>query len=135
MSDPDITGDRHNTYGPRMFGEGPQTRSFCYVDDLIEAFIRPMGTSDSLTGPVTLGNPDEFTIPQLAELVIELTNSSSKLINGPLPPDDPRQRQPDVTLVKAELDWASATPLKAGLVETVSYFEQLISDGLALSLQ
>src|SRR5437588_7526885 len=99
-----------------MFGEGPQTRSFCYVDDLIEAFIRPMGTSDSLTGPVTLGNPDEFTIPQLAELVIELTNSSSKLINGPLPPDDPRQRQPDVTLVKAELDWASATPLKAGLV-------------------
>jgi UDP-glucuronate decarboxylase len=143
-----------NTYGPRMhpndgrvvsnfivqalknqpitiFGEGQQTRSFCYVDDLIEAFIRLMRTSDLFTGPVNLGNPEEFTIRQLAELVIELTNSSSKLVNKPLPPDDPQQRQPDITLAKAELDWAPVTPLKAGLVKTVSYFEQLISDGLA----
>ena len=143
-----------NTYGPRMhpndgrvvsnfivqalknhpitiFGEGQQTRSFCYVDDLIEAFIRLMGTSESFTGPVNLGNPDEFTIRQLAELVIELTNSSSKLVYKPLPPDDPQQRQPDITLAKAELDWAPVTALKDGLVKTVSYFEQLISDGLA----
>jgi UDP-glucuronate decarboxylase len=143
-----------NTYGPRMhpndgrvvsnfivqalknqpitiFGEGQQTRAFCYVDDLIEAFIRLMGTSDSFTGPVNLGNPDEFTIRQLAELVIELTNSSSKLVNKPLPPDDPQQRQPDITLAKAVLDWAPVTPLRDGLVKTVSYFEQLISDGLA----
>ena|SRR5438105_8139919 len=144
-----------NTYGPRMhpndgrvisnfivralknqpitiFGEGRQTRSFCYVDDLIEAFIRLMGTSESFTGPVNLGNPDEFTILQLAELVIELTNSSSKLVNRPLPPDDPQQRQPDITLAKAELDWAPVTPLRDGLIKTVSYFEQLVSDGLGI---
>src|SRR5882762_7001286 len=143
-----------NTYGPRMhpndgrvvsnfvvqalknqpitiFGDGQQTRSFCYVDDLIEAFIRLMGTSESFTGPVNLGNPDEFTIRQLAELVIELTNSNSKLVNRPLPQDDPQQRQPDITLAKAELDWAPAISLKDGLVKTVRYFEQLISDGLA----
>ena len=143
-----------NTYGPRMhpndgrvisnfivralknqpitiFGEGRQTRSFCYVDDLIEAFIRLMGTSESFTGPVNLGNPDEFTILQLAELVIELTNSSSKLVNRPLPPDDPQQRRPDITLGRAELDWAPVTPLRDGLVKTVRYFEQLISNGLA----
>jgi UDP-glucuronate decarboxylase len=90
-----------------------------------------MGTSESFTGPVNLGNPDEFTIRQLAELVIELTNSNSKLVNKPLPPDDPQQRQPDITLAKAELDWAPVTPLRDGLVKTVSYFEQLISDGLA----
>src|ERR1700693_1295392 len=124
-----------NTYGPRMhpndgrvvsnfivqalknqpisiFGEGQQTRSFCYVDDLIDAFIRLMGTSESFTGPVNLGNPDEFTIRQLAELVIELTNSSSKLVYKTLPPDDPQQRQPDITLTKAELGWAPVTPLR-----------------------
>ena len=90
-----------------------------------------MGTSESFTGPVNLGNPDEFTIRQLAELVIELTNSSSKLVKKPLPPDDPQQRQPDLTLATAELDWAPVTPLRDGLMKTVSYFEQLISDGLA----
>jgi len=143
-----------NTYGPRMhpndgrvvsnfvvqalknqpitiFGEGQQSRSFCYVDDLIEAFIRLMGTSDSFTGPVNLGNPDKFTIRQLAEVVIELTNSSSKLVNKPLPPDDPQQRQPDITLAKAELNWAPVISLRDGLVKTISYFEQLISHGLA----
>jgi UDP-glucuronate decarboxylase len=143
-----------NTYGPRMhpndgrvvsnfivqalknqpitiFGEGQQTRSFCYVDDLIEAFIRLMDTAESFTGPVNLGSPDEVPIRQLAELVIELTNSSSKLINKPLPPDDPQQRQPDISLAKAELDWAPITSLRDGLTKTISYFEQLISDGLA----
>jgi UDP-glucuronate decarboxylase len=143
-----------NTYGPRMhsndgrvvsnfivqalknqpitiFGEGRQTRSFCYVDDLIEASIRLMRTPESFTGPVNLGNPEEFTIRELAEIVIELTNSRSTLVNRPLPPDDPQQRQPDITLAKAELDWTPVTPLRDGLVKTVSYFEQLISDGLA----
>jgi UDP-glucuronate decarboxylase len=142
-----------NTYGPRMhpndgrvvsnfivqalksqpitiFGEGQQSRSFCYVDDLIEACIRLMGTPESFTGPVNLGNSDQFTIRQLAELVIELTNSSSKLVNKPLPSDDPQQRQPDITLAKAELKWVPATPLRDGLVKTISYFEKLISDGL-----
>ena len=143
-----------NTYGPRMhpndgrvvstfivqalknqpitiFGEGQQTRSFCYVDDLIEAFIRLMDTSESFTGPVNLGNPDKFTIRQLAELVIELTNSSSKLVYKPLPPDDPQQRQPDISLARAQLGWAPVTSLRDGLVRTISYFELLISEGLA----
>ena len=94
-----------------------------------------MGTSNSFTGPVKLGNPEEFTIRQLAELVIELTNSNSKLVNKLLPPDDPQQRRPDISLAKAELDWAPVTPAERWAGETVSYFEQLISDGLALSLQ
>lgn len=143
-----------NTYGPKMrpndgrvvsnfivqalknrpitiFGEGQQTRSFCYVDDLIEAFIRFMGTPESFVGPVNLGNPDECTIRELAELIIELTNSSSKLVNEPLPPDDPQRRQPDISLAKAELDWTPVTPLRDGLVKTMAYFDQMISDGLA----
>lgn len=143
-----------NTYGPRMhpndgrvvsnfivqaiknqpitiFGDGQQTRCFCYVDDLIEAFIRLMGTSESFTGPVNLGNPAEFTIRQLAELIIELTNSSSKLVKKPLPLDDPQRRQPDITLAKTELNWVPVTPLRDGLVKTISYFEQLLVDGLA----
>src|SRR6266478_491858 len=110
-----------------MFGDGQQTHSFCYVDAIIEAFIRLMGTPDSFTDPVNLRNPDEFTIRQ-AELVIELTNSSSKRVNKPLPLDDPQQRQPDMTLAKAELGWAPVTPLRDGLVKAVSYVEQLISD-------
>jgi UDP-glucuronate decarboxylase len=143
-----------NTYGPRMhpndgrvvsnfivqalknepitiYGEGQQSRAFCYVDDLIEGFVRMMATPDSFAGPINLGNPVEFTIRELAELVIELTNSSSTLINEPLPADDPQQRQPDISLAKAELDWEPVTPLKDGLLKTISYFDQMISDGLA----
>jgi len=143
-----------NTYGPRMhpndgrvvsnfivqalknepitiYGEGRQSRAFCYVDDLIEGFVCMMATPDSFTGPVNLGNPVEFTIRELAELVIELTNSSSTLINEPLPADDPQQRQPDIKLAKAELGWEPVTPLKDGLLKTISYFNQMISDGLA----
>ena len=143
-----------NTYGPRMhpndgrvvsnfivqalknepitiYGEGRQSRAFCYVDDLIEGFVCMMATPDSFTGPVNLGNPVEFTIRELAELVIELTNSSSTLINEPLPADDPQQRQPDIKLAKAELGWEPVTPLKDGLLKTISYFDQMISDGLA----
>jgi UDP-glucuronate decarboxylase len=143
-----------NTYGPRMhpndgrvvsnfivqalknepitiYGEGRQSRAFCYVDDLIEGFVCMMATPDSFTGPVNLGNPVEFTIRELAELVIELTNSSSTLIYEPLPADDPQQRQPDIKLAKAELGWEPVTSLKDGLLKTISYFDQLISDGLA----
>lgn len=143
-----------NTYGPRMhpndgrvvsnfivqalkgeditiFGEGQQTRAFCYVDDLVEAFVRFMATPDSFTGPVNLGNPGEFTIRQLAELVIELTNSKSRLINKPLPSDDPQQRQPDISLAKKQLGWEPVTPLKEGLVKTIHYFDKMIANGLA----
>ncbi|RLA60458.1 MAG: SDR family NAD-dependent epimerase/dehydratase, partial [Gammaproteobacteria bacterium] len=134
-----------NTYGPRMhpndgrvvsnfvvqalknepitiYGDGRQSRAFCYVDDLIEGFVRMMATPNSFTGPVNMGNPVEFTIRELAELVIELTNSSSTLINKPLPADDPQQRQPDIKLAKAELDWEPITPLKDGLLKTINYF-------------
>ena len=143
-----------NTYGPRMhpndgrvvsnfivqalkgqpitiYGEGRQSRAFCYVDDLIEGFVRMMASPEVFTGPVNLGNPVEFTIRELAELVIELTNSSSTLINEPLPADDPQQRQPDISLAKAELGWEPVIPLKEGLLKTVSYFDQMISDGRA----
>jgi len=141
-----------NTYGPRMhpddgrvvsnfvvhalkglplslYGDGEQTRSFCYVDDLIEGFIRLMATGPDFTGPVNLGNPEEFTIRQLAEKVLELTGSSSELIFEPLPSDDPRQRQPDITLAKEVLDWQPTTRLKEGLVHTIAYFDKLISQG------
>jgi len=143
-----------NTYGPRMhpndgrvvsnfivqalkgepitiFGEGQQTRAFCYVDDLVEAFIRLMATPESFTGPVNLGNPGEFTIRQLAELVIELTNSRSSLVQMPLPSDDPQQRQPDISLAKAELGWEPVVPLREGLQKTIAYFDRMIADGLA----
>jgi len=143
-----------NTYGPRMhpndgrvvsnfivqalkgepitiYGEGSQSRAFCYVDDLIEGFVRMMATPDSFTGPVNMGNPVEFTIRELAELVIELTNSSSTLVNEPLPADDPQQRQPDISLAKAEMGWEPVTPLKEGLLKTISYFDKMIADGLA----
>ena len=136
-----------NTYGPRMhpqdgrvvssfimqalrgdditiYGEGTQTRSFCYVDDLIEAMIRAMATGDDFTGPVNIGNPGEFTILQLAELVIELTGSKSKLILLPLPSDDPRQRQPDITLAKNMLGgWEPTIELRDGLQRTINYFK------------
>ena len=141
-----------NTYGPRMhpndgrvvsnfivqalqgqditlYGSGQQTRSFCYVDDLIEGFLRLMDTGPEVTGPVNLGNPGEFTIRQLAEVVIELTGSASKLVFKPLPSDDPLQRQPDITLARSQLGWEPTVPLREGLVHTIAYFDQLLSAG------
>ncbi|MCX8026736.1 MAG: SDR family oxidoreductase [Thermodesulfovibrionales bacterium] len=138
-----------NTYGPRMhpndgrvvsnfiiqalkgeditvYGDGMQTRSFCYVDDMIEGFIRLMNTPDEITGPINLGNPTEFTILDLARLTIELTGSRSKIVFHPLPKDDPRQRRPDISLAKEILGWQPKVPLKDGLVETISYFKQLL---------
>jgi UDP-glucuronate decarboxylase len=138
-----------NTYGPRMhpndgrvvsnfivqalkgnsitiFGDGTQTRSFCYVDDLIEGFIRLMATGDEVTGPVNLGNPGEFTIRQLAELVLAETGSRSKLVFKPLPQDDPLQRQPDITIAKRLLDWQPTVPLKDGIRRTIAYFDDLL---------
>ena len=135
-----------NTYGPRMhpndgrvvsnfimqaltgqditiYGEGQQTRSFCYVDDLVTALIRMMDTPDDVTGPINLGNPGEFTIRELAEHVIALTGSSSRLINLPLPADDPKQRQPDITLAKKHLSWEPGIPLDVGLKKTIEYFQ------------
>ena len=138
-----------NTYGPRMhpndgrvvsnfivqalknepitlYGDGGQSRSFCYVDDLIEAFVRLMDTPDDFTGPINLGNPVEFTIRQLAETVIALTGSRSTLTFHPLPSDDPRQRQPDIALAREMLGWEPTTVLREGLVRTVAYFDQLL---------
>lgn len=135
-----------NTYGPRMhpndgrvvsnfimqalqghnitiFGEGQQTRSFCYVDDLVEGFLRFMDTEAGFTGPMNLGNPGEFTIRQLAEKVIELTGSKSQLEFKPLPSDDPLQRQPDISLAKSKLDWEPQVQLEAGLRKTIAYFD------------
>jgi len=137
-----------NTYGPRMhpfdgrvvsnfilqalrneditlYGDGAQTRSFCYVDDLVEGLIRMMEGPDDFIGPLNLGNPDEFTIRQLAELIIELTGSDSKIVTRPLPSDDPRQRQPDITLARERLDWEPTVPLREGLDKTIDYFKAL----------
>lgn len=139
-----------NTYGPRMhpndgrvvsnfimqalqgkpitvYGKGDQTRSFCYVDDLVDAFIRFMATPDDFTGPVNLGNPGEFTILELAEKVIKLTRSKSKIVFEPLPHDDPTQRQPDITLAKKKLKWQPKIQLEDGLKETIKYFKKLAS--------
>lgn len=141
-----------NTYGPRMhpsdgrvvsnfvvqalkdepitiFGDGEQSRSFCYVDDLVEAFIRFMATDDEETGPLNLGNPGEFTIRELAEMVIEMTGSTSKLKSEPLPSDDPRQRQPNISQAKKLLDWEPKTSLREGLVPTIKYFDELLKVG------
>jgi UDP-glucuronate decarboxylase len=140
-----------NTYGPRMrpddgrvvsnfivqalkgepitiYGEGSQTRSFCYVDDLIEGFIKFMNTPKGLTGPVNLGNPVEFTIKELALLVVEMTGSKSKLAYKPLPTDDPKQRRPDITLARRELGWEPKLPLHEGLHPTIRYFDRLLSE-------
>lgn len=137
-----------NTYGPRMhpndgrvvsnfivqalknepitvYGDGHQTRSFCYVDDLIEAFIRFMDSPDEFVGPVNLGNPGEFTILELAETVIKLTKSSSEIIFEPLPHDDPLQRQPDISLAKKHLDWEPKINLQRGLKATIDYFRKI----------
>jgi UDP-glucuronate decarboxylase len=139
-----------NTYGPRMhpndgrvvsnfivqalrneditvYGDGMQTRSFCYVDDLIDGFVRMMDSGDDVTGPVNLGNPAEFAIRELAELVIELTGSSSKIIAKPLPQDDPRQRQPDIGKARSLLGWEPKMKLKHGLLSTITYFDELLS--------
>jgi UDP-glucuronate decarboxylase len=109
-----------------IYGEGNQTRSFCYVDDLVDGLMRLMETPDDVTGPVNLGNPVEFTIRQLAETVIALTGSSSKIVYRPLPEDDPRQRCPDISLAKELLDWAPVVQLREGLAKTIEYFDRLL---------
>jgi UDP-glucuronate decarboxylase len=139
-----------NTYGPRMheddgrvvsnfivqalsgrpitlYGDGQQTRSFCYVDDLIDALVRLMQSPADFTGPVNLGNPQEFTIRQLAEKVVELTGSGSQLTYQPLPADDPRQRRPDISLARSALGWEPATSLDHGLPKTVAYFRSQLA--------
>jgi UDP-glucuronate decarboxylase len=140
-----------NTYGPRMhpndgrvvsnfilqalrdepiavYGDGSQTRSFCYVDDLIEGFIKLMHSPDDFTGPVNLGNPIEITILELAEKILRLTSSRSKIIFKPLPADDPRQRRPDISLAEGKLGWSPKVPLETGLAKTIDYFESLIQE-------
>ena len=140
-----------NTYGPRMdmgdgrvvsnfivqalngeditiYGDGSQTRSFCYVDDLIEGMIRLMNSRDGFTGPVNIGNPGEFTIKQLAEMVIDMTGSKSKIVYKDLPVDDPTQRKPDISLARKELDWEPKIPLEEGLKKTIDYFKVRIEE-------
>lgn len=143
-----------NTYGPRMhpndgrvvsnfivqalrgeditiYGDGSQTRSFCYVDDLVDAMIRMMGTDPTVTGPINTGNPNEFTIGQLADLVVEMVGSGSEVVYRSLPVDDPKQRQPDISQAKAVLGWEPKVQLREGLQKTIRYFDELISDGVA----
>ncbi len=138
-----------NTYGPRMhpndgrvvsnfivqalkgeditiYGEGTQTRSFCYVDDLLEGMVRLMNSREDFTGPVNIGNPGEFTMIELAEKVLKLTGSKSKLVHMPLPTDDPLQRKPDITLAKKELGWEPTIPLEEGLKRTIEYFKTIV---------
>ena len=138
-----------NTYGPRMhphdgrvvsnfilqalqnrditiYGDGSQTRSFCYRDDLVDAMMKLMDTPDEVSGPVNVGNPGEFTILQLAELVIELTDSKSRIVRLPLPSDDPKQRRPDIALAEKLLGWRPVTPLREGLTRTIVYFDELL---------
>ncbi|WP_020592147.1 UDP-glucuronic acid decarboxylase family protein [Kiloniella laminariae] len=145
-----------NTYGPSMhpndgrvvsnfvmqalqnqditiYGDGSQTRSFCYRDDLVEAMIRMMDTPDDVTGPINVGNPNEFTIRELAEIVIELTGSSSKIINKPLPQDDPTQRKPDISKATSELSWSPTVQIREGLVKTIEYFENIVRNEAAES--
>ena len=140
-----------NTYGPRMhpndgrvvsnfivqalkgepvtiYGDGSQTRSFCYVDDLVEAIVRLMATEDEVTGPINLGNPGEFTIRQLAETVIRMTGSKSKIVSRPLPADDPVQRQPDIALARRHLGWEPRVALEDGLTRTIAYFDRLLAN-------
>ncbi len=142
-----------NTYGPRMhpndgrvvsnfivqalrgdpitiYGDGTQSRSFCYVDDLIEGFVRLMNSPDDLVGPMNLGNPGEFTMIELAQAVLELTGSRSTLLHKPLPVDDPRQRQPNIDLAREALGWEPKVTLREGLKPTITYFEKLLSWGI-----
>jgi UDP-glucuronate decarboxylase len=109
-----------------IYGDGSQTRSFCYVDDLLEAMVRTMNTGSEFTGPINIGNPTEFTMLELAELVLKLTKSKSKIVNQPLPQDDPRQRKPDIRLAKEVLEWGPKVSLEDGLRETISYFKKVI---------
>jgi len=141
-----------NTYGPRMhpndgrvvssfivqalknepitvYGDGTQTRSFCYVDDMIDGIVKMMNSPDEFTGPVNLGNPEEYRIIDLAKRIIELTSSRSKIVFKPLPQDDPRRRRPDITLAKEKLGWEPRTPLEEGLKKTIEYFEELLRKG------
>ncbi len=140
-----------NTYGPNMhpndgrvvsnfilqalqnrpitiYGDGSQTRSFCYVDDLVQGFLEFMHTPADFTGPLNLGNPAERTIVDLAEKILEATNSRSGLVFKPLPQDDPRRRRPDITLAKQALGWEPVTPIEEGLAKTVAYFDRLLAD-------
>jgi UDP-glucuronate decarboxylase len=110
-----------------LYGDGAQTRSFCYVDDMIEGFVRLMGSPGDLCGPVNLGNPGEFSMIELAETVLDLTGSRSSLIHEPLPQDDPRQRQPDITAAKSRLGWEPEIALRDGLRPTIAYFDTLLS--------
>ena len=112
-----------------LYGDGRQTRSFCYVDDLIDGIVRLMERPDGVTGPVNLGNPDEFSMLELAQAILELTGSRSPLVYQPLPQDDPRQRQPDITLARKELGWEPKTPLHEGLRSTIAYFDALLAKG------
>ncbi|AMV72477.1 hypothetical protein JCM30471_09940 [Desulfuromonas carbonis] len=112
-----------------LCGDGSQSRSFCYVDDLIDGLVALMESGDAVTGPINLGNPTEFTIRQLAELVIELTGSPSRVVYKPLPSDDPKQRQPDITLARQTLGWEPTVQLREGLVRTIEYFDKLLRDG------
>ena len=139
-----------NTYGPRMhpndgrvvsnfivqalrgeditiYGTGQQTRSFCYVDDMVDAFLRMMATGDEITGPINVGNPGEFTMLELAEEVLRLTGSHSRIVHAPLPSDDPKQRKPDIAMARATLDWAPKVSLEDGLRETIAYFRALLA--------
>jgi UDP-glucuronate decarboxylase len=111
-----------------IYGDGSQTRSFCYVSDLIDAFVRLMATPDAFTGPVNIGNPTEFSIAELAELVVEMTNSRSGIERRPLPADDPRQRKPDTSLAESALGWRATTPLREGLRSTIPYFDKLLAE-------
>jgi UDP-glucuronate decarboxylase len=140
-----------NTYGPRMhpndgrvvsnfivqallgrditiYGDGAQTRSFCYVDDLVDGLARLMNTADTVTGPINLGNPKEFSIRELATTIVDLTGSRSRIALRPLPPDDPRQRQPDISKAQALLSWTPHTALREGLKTTINYLEKLLSE-------
>jgi UDP-glucuronate decarboxylase len=116
-----------------MFGGGSQTRSFCYVDDLLDAMVGVMNTADEVTGPVNIGNPGEFSMLQLAEKVIKLTGSSSKIVFQPLPQDDPKQRKPDISLARQLLDWQPQVDLDSGLLKTIQYFENKLTrfDGVS----
>ena len=107
-----------------IYGDGNQTRSFCFVDDLISAMLLIMNTGDEFTGPINIGNPDEITIQEIAEKIVNVTNSNSKIVYKPLPEDDPRQRKPDISLAKKEINWSPITDLEKGLRQTISYFEK-----------
>jgi UDP-glucuronate decarboxylase len=143
-----------NTYGPRMhpddgrvvsnfvvqalrgrditvYGDGSHTRSFCYVDDLVDGLVQLMQTPEHVTGPINLGNPVEFAIRELAEIVLDLTGSSSRIVHEPLPTDDPKRRRPDISRADETLDWRPSTPLREGLVKTIAYFERVLHEETA----